>query len=149
VLTIVFVLSERMIMQRNNGAVRPAFTLIEVMLAIALTAIVMTPLLITQGSFLRAVARSSDRMERLFLAENNMFDEQALAHGQTKYVHAHTVQDPRTDFLFERMAIDSKSSLAKVRNLVLDRVTIKWQDESKQQQEVLVCFQYNKSQSKA
>ena len=135
--------SKNMIPFRNS----PGFTLIEAMLSIALIAVVMTPLMITQGSVVQAVSRISLQLQRIFFAENFFVDAQAQAADKKKFSLDKKIEDPSTTITFERKAIDAKSSLAKVENVVLDRITASWNEESKKRKEVLVLLHYNKPQS--
>lgn len=125
------------------------FTLIETMLAIALIAMVMTPLMITQGTIVQAIARISMRLQRIFFAENFFVEARADADGESKFSLDKKVDSPSTKLAFERKPIDSKSSLAKIDNLVIERIQATWQDENKSQNEVLVSVQYIKPQSKS
>lgn len=134
-----------MIVSKNNSG----FTLIEAMLAIALIAIAMTPLLITQGSVVQAVARVSARVQRIFFAQNFFIEGRAEAGDETKFSLDKKIDAPSTIFSFERKSVDSKSSLAKIKHVVIDRVKASWEDESKKQKEVVVSVQYIKPQSES
>ena len=134
-----------MIPSKNNSG----FTLIEVMLAIALIAMAMTPLLVMQSSAVRAVAKISTRLQRIFLAENFFIEARAEAGDEKNFSLDKKIESLDTQLVFERKSIDSKSSLAKIDNLVLDRIQASWQDNNKQQKEVLVSLRYNKPQSKS
>ena len=133
-----------MIVSKNKSG----FTLIETMLAIALIAMVMTPLMITQGTIVQAIARISMRLQRIFFAQNFFIDARADADDESKFSLDKKIDSPSTKLAFERKLIDSKSSLAKVEHLVVDRIQATWEDESKQQNEVLVSLQYIKPRSK-
>jgi prepilin-type N-terminal cleavage/methylation domain-containing protein len=128
--------------------VKFGFTLIETMLAIALIAMVMTPLMVTQGTIVQAIARISLRLQRIFFAENFFIEARADADDQSKFSMDKKIDLPNTKLVFERKPIDAKSSLAKIDNLVIDRIQASWQDENKQEKEVLVSLQYIQPQSK-
>lgn len=119
------------------------------MLSIALIAMVMTPLMLTQGTIVQAVARISMRLQRIFFAENFFIEGRAEADDESKFALDKKVDFPPTRLAFERKPVDSKSSLAKVDNLVIDRIQASWTDENKKQKEVLVMVQYIKPQSKS
>lgn len=128
---------------------KSGFTLIEAMLAIALIGIVMTPILITQGSVVQAVSRISMRLQRIFFAQNFFIEAQAEADDERKFALDRKVDFPVTRLAFERKPVDGKSSLSKINNLIMDRIEASWTDENKQQKEVLVQFKYIKPQSKS
>jgi prepilin-type N-terminal cleavage/methylation domain-containing protein len=123
------------------------FTLIEAMLAIAIIAIVMTPLMITQGTVVQAVANISLRLQRIFFAQNFYTESQAQADDQKKFALDKKVESPSTQLAFERKPVDSKSALAKINNLVVDRMQASWSEHNKKQKEVLVLFKHIKAQS--
>jgi prepilin-type N-terminal cleavage/methylation domain-containing protein len=124
------------------------FTLIETMLAITLIALVMTPLMVTQGTIVQAIARISLRLERVFFAENFFIEARADADDERKFSMSKKIDSPTTQLTFERKPIDAKSSLAKIDNLVIDRIQASWQDENKKQKETVILVHHIKPQSK-
>lgn len=134
-----------MIVFKNNAG----FTLIETMLAITLIAIVMTPLLVTQGSVAQAVAQISERLQRVFFAENFFIEAHAQADDEKNFSLDKKLESLDTRIIFERNPVNPKSSLAHINNLVHERIQASWQEGNKQQKEVLISFRYNKPQSKS
>lgn len=134
-----------MIVFKNSSG----FTLIEAMMAIALIAIVMTPLIISEGTIVQSVAKVSARLQRIFAAENFFMDARVDAEDKVPFALDKKVDFPGTKLSFERKQIDSKSSLAKIKNLVVDRIEASWDEQNRNQKEMLVSFMYKPQSSKS
>jgi len=109
----------------------------------------MTPLIISQGTIVQSVARISVRLQRIFFAQNFFMDARAEAEDKVPFALDKKVDSPGTKLAFERKSVDSKSSLAKIKNLVLDRIEASWDEQNRKQKEVLVSLMYKPQSSKS
>lgn len=126
------------------------FTLIETVMALAITALVLTPIFIMHGMILQ---HSSYR--------SNAFD--MILHCKTLLCEARQKQEPDAqEFTLDKSvaefnatckyvldkAIDQKSSLASLPGLHREAVTIEWTEKEEKRQERLVTFIYKKPEQK-
>jgi len=126
-----------------------AFTLIETMFAIAITAIVLTPLFILQGSILQQVSRASHKIERIFLAQQFMYEaKRAMPFDTRKFTLEKKIDNPTTFLKYETKLIPPQSSLAQINDLYIEHVTISWKDGTQQKQNKIVNFVYKPKHKK-
>jgi len=125
------------------------FTLIETMFAIAITAIVLTPLFILQGTILQQVSRASHKIERIFLAQQFMDEaKRAMPLDTRKFTLEKKIDNPTTFLKYEIRPIPPQSSLAQINDLYIECVTISWKDEIQQKQSKIVNFVYKPKHKK-
>ena len=113
----------------------------------AILAMVITPLFITEGSVIQTVARFSFKLRRLFVAENFLLTARNQAADEVKFKLEKKFDDPVMNVTYEQKAVNKKSSLKKMQNVVTEYMTIEWQDRGKKQQDVLVSFLYKQPSS--
>jgi len=126
-----------------------AFTLIEAMFAIAITAIVLTPLFILQGTILQQTSRASHKIERIFLAQQFMYEAKRTMPLDTReFTLEKKIDNPTTFLKYEIKPIPSQSSLAQINDLYIEYVTISWKDETQKKQSKIVNFIYKPKHKK-
>ncbi len=98
----------------------------ELLIALAVFAIVVTPLLTTQGALLQSITKQSHKIEYLWHAAGLLYEYDAIedtdAKGEIVKKEAATSFSP--EYLYQRTPIDKKSSLADIKNLLNVRVSI-------------------------
>ena len=126
-----------------------AFTLIEAMFAIAITAIVLTPLFILQGTMLQQISRASHKIERIFLAQQFMYEAKRATPLDTReFTLEKKIDSPTTFLKYEIKPVPPQSSLAQINDLYIEYVTISWKDETHQKQNKIVNFVYKPKHKK-
>jgi len=126
-----------------------AFTLIETMFSIAITAIVLTPLFILQGTVLQQISRASLKIERVFLAQQFMHEaKRAMPLDTREFTLEKKIDNPTTLLKYEIRPISPQSSLAQINNLYIEYVTISWKDGTEQKQNKIVNFVYKSKYKK-
>ena len=126
-----------------------AFTLIVTMFAIAITAIVLTPLFILQGSILQQVSRASHKIERIFLAQQFMYEaKRAMPLDTREFTLEKKIDNPTTFLKYEIRATPLKSSLAQINDLYIESVAISWKDGTQKRQNKIVNFVYKPKHKK-
>lgn len=126
-----------------------AFTLIEAMFAIAITAIVLTPLFILQGIVLQQISRASYKVERIFLAQQFMYEaKRAMPLDTREFTLEKKIDNPPTFLKYEIRPISPQSSLAQINDLYIEYVTILWKDETQHKQNKIVNFVYKPKHKK-
>ena len=126
------------------------FTIVEVIMAMAITALVLTPIFIMHGMILQRVKRVSTAF-------------QSILYGKSLLYQARQKQDPDAqEFALEKhedeldascvysleKGIDQKSSLASIPGLHKEVVTVTWKEDEQKKQELLVTFVYKKPEQK-
>jgi len=126
-----------------------AFTLIEAMFAIAITAIVHTPLFILQGTILQQVSRASHKIERIFLAQQFMHEAKSTMPFDTReFTLEKKIDNPPTLLKYKIRPIPPQSSLTQINDLYIESVTISWKDETQPKQNKTVNFVYKPKHKK-
>lgn len=104
------------------------FTLIEVLLSIALVAIVLGPIYILQHTIFNNTVRATDAVDRMFIAYSFLLDaqKQKAAGAQQKKI-TKTIADPKTELKYEIKELGGDSSLSKRFNhLYVEQVSYNW-----------------------
>lgn len=128
---------------------RNGFTLIEAMIAVAIAAIILTPLFILQGVVLQNVDRVSRKLHRIFFAEDFLYEARRSMVPEIRvFTLEKKIDDPATVLQYKFGPLDKKSALGAINNLHVERVTITWQDQRRQREEQLIRFVYKPEQKK-
>ena len=124
------------------------FTLIEAMLAITIAALVLTPVFILQGTVLQSIMRLSHRIERLFLAQQFLYESRNIKPEAREFSLDKKIEEPQAILKYTMTSVPKKSQLANVPGLRIERVTVKWQDQGIERQDRLISFVYKPEQKK-
>jgi len=131
--------------KNHNG-----FTLIEVILALAITGLVLTPVFIIYTTILQRVTKASKQLNMI------LYCKELLGQARQKQepdAQEFKLEKPVAEFdatvKYElNKSIDQKSALASLPGLHREVVTIDWTDLGEKQQERLVTFVYKKPEQK-
>lgn len=122
--------------KNHNG-----FTLLEAIFALAIAAIVLTPLFILQGNVLQRVSSSAARLQRMFFAQNYIYEiRQDTAPNVHDSNHEKKIDDPGMLMQYSLKPVQKKSSLASVEGLLSERVSFSWEWQSKGYTDQLVTL---------
>lgn len=117
------------------------FSLIEVLLAFAIVALVLTPIFITQGSLLTSVVRRSYNMARIFFAEQFMINSGfSLSPDNITVTIEKKLDNPETFVTYTVKAVSPESPFAKLPDLYVQKVQLRWQQENQERKDYLVSF---------
>jgi prepilin-type N-terminal cleavage/methylation domain-containing protein len=126
------------------------FTLIEVMFAVMIMGIALTPISLIYSLVVRRVSSSSRSYNLLLLCKNFLQE----AHQKQEW-NAQTFSLEKKEVDFDvtltyslEKGVDQKSSLLSVQNLHREVVTISWKEDGRPHQEQLVAFVYKKPEQK-
>lgn len=115
-----------MIHSKNNG-----FTLIEVLLATAIVAIVLTPIFSLQSSTLERIKKMAESVQRMFVAYDFFLDTQKDDSDQDKKQVTKKHEDPLMDLTYEIIDVPKGSKLSKeFNNLYIEKATWQWKETS-------------------
>jgi prepilin-type N-terminal cleavage/methylation domain-containing protein len=126
---------------------RQGFTLIEVLLAMAIMALVLTPIFVTQGTLLQSVSKVSRKMARIFFEKQFLFDTAFKTQLQEqKDTPLITIEknfnDPEVFLTYEVLPIPKNSKLVNFADVYIERVKSRLQQDNKNQQIDLVTFAF-------
>ena len=120
---------------------RYGFSLIEVLIALSIAAIVFAPILISYGTALRGVGYYVQLLERIRFAQNFLIDrarQMRLTKETSKKVEQ-AISDPEMKLTFVQDTPPKESSLSSIADLQRQRITMKWGNNVEEQ---IVTFVY-------
>lgn len=119
---------------------KAGFTLIEVMMAVAVVGLVLTALATLEISLMRGTIRTSLRFDRLW----NMVFFLQESHTKTldKDKDTKTIKVPDMTLNFERLEMPKESMFASFEDLKLERVTARYKKTSGTGQDRVIMFKY-------
>lgn len=125
---------------------RSGFTLIEVMISLAIVGLVLTSLGGLQMALLRATMKSTGRFERLrsmlFFLEDSRIKESSSKEQERGKKITKELKEPALKLTYERFAPAKKSSLYRQKDLKIERVTGEWKGATRKQQDSIITFIY-------
>ena len=125
------------VFKNKNG-----FTLLEVLISMTIMGILMTSIFILQGGTVKSIVSWSRRLDRfaagiLFMTQTRMEKEAEPTIDQVK-----KLETPAANMHYQMIEVPKESSLKDIKNLYLERVTLKWQDGKKKGEETIVMFHH-------
>ena len=125
---------------------RSGMTLIEVMFALAIIAIVLTPIFVTQGSSLQQVAEKTNSFQRLFKAQELLCQaDMTIAEGKTVAENQNS-NSPRMQATYKESDPVQGSALAAYPNVKLRTLRWRWEFNSTNFQDALISVVYREPQ---
>jgi prepilin-type N-terminal cleavage/methylation domain-containing protein len=129
---------------------KKGFTLIEVIISLAITGAILTPVFMIHEMILNRVSRSSRLFDYILLCSNMLYEARQK---QEPDVQQFSLDKVDTDFGVSltyslEKGVDPKSSLASVQGLHKEFVTVLWTEVDQKKQERLVTFVYKKPEQK-
>ena len=119
---------------------KTGFTLIEVLFALGIVGIVLTPLIVNQGNLLRWVARQSRALERIYAAQQFMVSSVIeFEQNNTLLTATHELKEPKTTLNFA-LAHPNKALKKQFRSLYKQQVTTSWNEQTFPYSDKLVTF---------
>lgn len=128
---------------KNNDG----FTLTEVLLAVAIIGLVLTPIFITQSTLLQSVSRISRRMARVFFAKQFLIESTSVMQLKQKdkedpSITIEKVDDPETVVMYKVQKLPKNSVFSQFPDLYLKSTTAKWQRDGIEQEQTLISFMF-------
>ena len=121
---------------------RSGMTLIEVMFALAIVAIALTPIFVTQGNSLRQVVEKTNSFQRLFKAQEMLCQaDMIIAEGKTVPENQKS-NNPRMQATYKESDPVQGSALAAYPNVKLRTLRWRWESNRNNFQDTLVSVVY-------
>lgn len=126
------------------------FTLIEVLLALAIIGIVLTPIFVIQSIVLRRTSSGAQLFSRIVQAKDLLVDQQFENIQEVQPANAERkITNPATTLIFSSKKVPENSALKKFKHITIDTVTMQWTGVgNKKRQEKLVTFTYRPEEEK-
>ncbi len=124
----------------NN--VKNGFTLIEVLIAVAMVGLLLSPLFIAQESIFINVVKRARNFERIIKAKNFYWSAKQKADKQEKpeFTLDKKLDDPVMTLKYEVTPQSQKSALKNFKDVYKERVKMTWQDGRRKREDALVSF---------
>lgn len=120
---------------------RNGFTLVEVMIALVVIGLAITPLLITESNVMNATARATAMWRRFTTAHHFLITNAAeLSADQPTLTLENQSTRPSMTMKFSAQKVADSSSVAAFKQLYVQRVTYEWQEGAAKKQETLQKF---------
>ena len=127
------------------------FTLIEVLISLAITGVVLTPLFMLHEMIMNRVNRSAKEFEYMLLCKNFLFSARQKQEPQAQEFSLEKTEiafDASLTYALEK-GVDPKSSLASIPGLHREIVRVSWTDlQGTKKQDRLVTFVYKTPEQK-
>jgi len=124
-----------MIRSKNNG-----FTLIEVLFALTIIGMAITPLIVNQGNLIGRVGRQARNIFRIYLGEAFMIDSFLKFQENNAQRTASKQNDDPEAFLKFRIDAPNPTLKKEFRNVYKQQVTVEWKEEQEKYSSNLVTF---------
>ena len=123
-----------MIHSKNHNG----FTLIEVLLALSLMAMILTPILISQNTIMSSVSYFANSLQRIMSAKNYLVSAHKNA-LQDKTTGPRTIENPATTLTYKKDR--TTAAMAKqYKDVYRETVLIEWTEDTNKRQDTLVSF---------
>jgi prepilin-type N-terminal cleavage/methylation domain-containing protein len=136
-----------MIHSKNHNG----FTLIEVLLAMSLMAMILTPILISQNIIIFSVSSFKNNLQRMILAKNYLIQAHKNA-SEGKKIGPRSIDEPRTTLTYKQERVTG-SMTKQFKDICKETVVIEWTEENNvKRQDKLVSFIFkpeNKTEQKS
>ena len=125
---------------------RSGFTLIEVVIAVAIIGIATIPIYTIQSTLLSRVSRYTTQFIATLYAKAFLNESQLSLQAGKELEKEKRIPGPAMKLTFERGAVASGSSIKKFKNIVADRVIIEWQEGKNKRKEQMLTFTFKQKE---
>jgi prepilin-type N-terminal cleavage/methylation domain-containing protein len=127
----------------HSKHLKKGFTLIEVIISIAVIGMVLSPLFILQGNVLQRVTAAAHRIHRLFFAQDFYLKAQRKQDEKTRKFTLEERQDfPPTLLTYDLGSLHKNSALADLPGLLMEKITIFDHPKKGRPSDMLLTFIY-------
>jgi Tfp pilus assembly major pilin PilA len=122
---------------------RKGFALAEVVIALAITAMILTSLMMVQGKLFKRVMSSTFVIQRVYAIKNMFFLSRITqVEGNAKRVRK-VIADPEVEIIYETKEINKDSSLARFLGLQQEVSTGSWYEWGKKRSYSLFAYRFD------
>lgn len=122
---------------------KSGFSLIEVLIALAIAGTILVAFFGTQSQLLRSVMRSVHEVQATLAMENYLVESHIQHYEAQDKQQTQNIDDPMRGKLSYRITkIPTQSSLHAVRDLMIERVEVNWKDGAATRQRHIISLLY-------
>lgn len=125
-----------------NTHQRNGFALMEVIIALAVTALLLTTLMMLEGKVFHRVVSSTARVERFYSIANMFALTRMTPLEKDQKSWTKTLEDPATKLTYEKKPIDSRSALARFVGLTQEVATGSWQEWGRERSTDIINYRF-------
>lgn len=129
-------------LKNNTG-----FTIIEVLLALAIVAMVLTPIFILQAGAAQTVSRRSKAYDR-FVAAYSFLVSSAFV-PEPKEQATKQITNLRVELNYESKKITANSTLKDIPQLQMNTVSMQWQERNRKKEDKIVAITFKQEEKEA
>lgn len=124
------------------------FTFIEVMAALMLIALVITPIMFQQSTIVRSVRSASNAIDAMFSMYSFLYEARSQMQEYTTSFTMHKkIEEKNRELTFTRGPVPKKSVFAR-EHIYQDQVLMVWKEEGATHQETIVAYVYVRPEEK-
>lgn len=126
---------------------RDGFTLIEVLIALGMIGLVLTPIFVVQSTVMKTISNYSEQLVRVFAGQaflGQMHMQQVLDPDLAQ--ETKKIDDPESTLEYSFDDIDEQSSLSSFKDVGLQEVVVNWDSIEGKEQVTLATFFYDPEQ---
>jgi len=129
---------------------KKGFTLVEVIISLAITGVMLTPIFMMYEMIMHRVSRSSREFDYILLCNNFLYEARQKQEPEAQqFLLDKKDLETGVSLVYSLDAkVDQKSSLVSLQGLHRELVTASWEDVDQKKQERLVTFVYKKPEQK-
>ncbi len=128
---------------------KAGFTLIEVLLSLAIIALVLTPIFVVQGTVLSRVGRYARMIDRFMQSQLFFVNSSIAVSAEAKSTTLEKKIDvPLTFLSYEFQKLPDSSPLKNFKDVYQEKVTIRYEDDGRKYLDSLVSFRYRPEEKK-
>jgi Tfp pilus assembly protein PilV len=129
----------------HSNNLKTGFSFVEILLALAIASMILIPVLILQGTYLKQTNYYASALQALLYGESfcNQQELDALADSSQTTSTQKAVQTPPLTITYEKVPVPSGSSLRAITGLSLIKTTIIWDDLQGKEQQTLIRFTFD------
>jgi prepilin-type N-terminal cleavage/methylation domain-containing protein len=116
------------------------FTLIEVLLALSLMAMILTPILISQNTIMFSVGNFKNHLQRILIAKNYLMQAHKNA-LEDKKIAPRSIDEPTTILTYKQEKLTGAMT-KQFKDIRRETVVIEWTENNIKRQDVLVSFTF-------
>lgn len=122
---------------------RNGFIMVEVVLALAMVAMVLTSLMMVEGKVFNHVISSTFKIERFYAIRNSFLLMRIKPLEKEETVRERVLEEPPTKIMYERIPVNPSSSLARFAGMFREVATGTWHEWGKQRAYDIINYQFD------
>lgn len=124
------------------------FTLIEVVVAIAILGFIMVPIFSLLGNVMRSSSRAVTQLERFKQADLLLYQTMKLPREERKSVPEKIIANPPTTLQYSARDCSGNGALEDFEHITCEKIGMRWRDGKKEKTDALFMLRFNPPEKK-